>query len=88
MPRTLGQVQNRAAISANATQHELVQEAAERQRHEDNAAKRLERVHNQQANFGNPIAMCMVGHALPERARPRPGWTALLSVAVSRRARF
>ena len=32
------QVQNKAAISANATQHELVHEAAERQRHEDNAA--------------------------------------------------
>ena len=60
------QVQNKAAISANATQHELVQEAAERQRAEDNAAKRLERVHNQQAHFVWPIAMYLVGHALHE----------------------
>jgi hypothetical protein len=59
-------VQNRAAISANATQHEIVQEAAERQRHEDNAAKRLERVHDQQANFISPILMYMVGQVLPE----------------------
>ena len=59
-------MQNKAAISANATQHELVQEAAERQRHEDNAAKRLERVRDQQANFVWPIAMYLVGQALPE----------------------
>jgi hypothetical protein len=61
------QVQNKAAISANATQHELVQEAAERQRQEDNAAKRLGRVHDQQANFISPISMYLVGQALPER---------------------
>ena len=60
------QVQNKAAISANATQHELVQEAAERQRHEDNAAKRLERVHDQQANFIFPISQYLVGQAWPE----------------------
>ena len=60
------QVQNKAAISANATQHELVQEAAERQRHEDNAAKRLERVRDQQAYFIWPINMYLVGQALPE----------------------
>ena len=66
------QVQNKAAISANATQHELVQEAAERQRKEDNAAKRLERVRDQQANFIWPIAMFLVGQALPESsAGPR-----------------
>ena len=64
-------MQNKAAISANATQHELVQEAAERQRHEDNAAKRLERVHDQQANFIFPIDRYMVGQALLESvARP------------------
>ena len=59
-------MQNRAAISANATQHEIVQEAAERQRHEDNAAKRLERVRDQQANFIFPISQYLVGQALPE----------------------
>ena len=59
-------MQNKAAISANATQHEIVQEAAERQRQEDNAAKRLERVHDQQANFIFPISQYLVGQALPE----------------------
>jgi hypothetical protein len=73
------QVQNKAAISANATQHELVQEAAERQRQEDNAAKRLERVHDQQANFISPLAFYQVGQVLPERARP----AALSMVEVS-----
>ena len=61
-------MQNKAAISANATQHELVQEAAERQRHEDNAAKRLERVHDQQANFISPISQYLVDQALPDCA--------------------
>ena len=59
-------MQNKAAISANATQHELVQEAAERQRHEDNAAKRLERVRDQLANFIAPIGFYLVGQVLPE----------------------
>jgi hypothetical protein len=49
------QVQNRAAISANATQHELVQAAAERQRAEDKAAKQLERVQQQMAEFVYPV---------------------------------
>ena len=72
MAWAIRQVQNKAAISANATQHELVQEAAERQRQEDNAAKRLERVHDQQANFIFPITMYLVGQALPEStAGPR-----------------
>ena len=66
MAWAIRQVQNKAAISANATQHELVQEAAERQRQEDNAAKRLERVHDQQANFIWPISQYLVGPALPE----------------------
>ena len=65
-------VQNKAAIAANATQHELVQEAAERQRHEDNAAKRLERVRDQQAYFINPISQYLVGQALPESMGGRP----------------
>jgi hypothetical protein len=38
------QVQNKAAIAANATQHEIVHEAAERQRLENKAGKQLERV--------------------------------------------
>ena len=59
-------MQNKAAISANATQHELVQEAAMRQRQEDNAAKRLERVRDQQANFIFPLSQYLVGQALPE----------------------
>ena len=67
-------MQNKAALSANATQHELVQEAAERQRHEDNAAKRLERVRDQQAYFIWPIAMYLVGQALPESMGGRPAW--------------
>ena len=72
MAWAIRQVQNKAAISANATQHELVQEAAERQRHEDNAAKRLERVRDQQANFIWPISMYLVGQTLPEStAGPR-----------------
>ena len=65
-------MQNKAALSANATQHELVQEAAERQRQEDSAAKRLERVHNQQAYFVGPISQYLVGQALLEStAGPR-----------------
>jgi hypothetical protein len=71
------QMQNKAAISANATQHELVQEAAERQRQEDNAAKRLERVRDQQAYFINPIAMYLVGQALPESTAGPLGRTEL-----------
>ena len=34
-------MQNKAAISANATQHEIIQESAERQRQEEKAAKQL-----------------------------------------------
>ena len=37
-------VQNKASIAANATQHKLTQEAAERQNVEDRASKQLERV--------------------------------------------
>ena len=44
-------VQNKASITANATQHELVQEAAERQRAEDRAGKQLERVQIQNAEL-------------------------------------
>jgi hypothetical protein len=47
-------VQNKAAISANATQHEIIQESAERQRLEDKAAKQLERVQAQMAEFIQP----------------------------------
>jgi hypothetical protein len=38
-------------ITANTTQHELVQEAAERQRAEDKAGKQLERVQAQMEEF-------------------------------------
>ena len=47
-------MQNKAAISANATQHEISQESAERQRQEDKAAKQLERVQAQMAEFLQP----------------------------------
>ena len=47
--------QNKAAITANATQHELVQEAAERQRAEDRAGKQLERVQIQNAELVYPV---------------------------------
>ena len=53
-------MQNRAAIAANATQHEIVQEAAERQRLEDKAGKQLERVQQQMALYVMPFAMAIV----------------------------
>lgn len=53
-------IQNKAAIAANATQHELIQEAAERQRVEDKAGKQLERVQLQQKDFLNPFAFATV----------------------------
>ena len=53
-------MQNRAAIAANATQHEIIQEAAERQRLEDKAGKQLERVQQQMALFAMPLTMAMV----------------------------
>jgi hypothetical protein len=48
-------VQNTALITANATQHDLVQEAAERQRAEDRAGKQLERVQMQNAELVYPV---------------------------------
>jgi hypothetical protein len=48
-------MQNKAAIAANGTQHELIQEAAERQRTEDKAGKQLERTQLQQQYFLNPF---------------------------------
>ena len=48
-------MQNRAAIAANATQHQIVREAAERQRQEDKAQKQLERVQLQMAEFVRPL---------------------------------
>jgi hypothetical protein len=48
-------VQNKASITANATQHELIQEAAERQRAEDRAGKQLERVQTQNAELIYPV---------------------------------
>ena len=48
-------VQNKASIVANTTQHQLVQEAAERQRAEDRAGKQLERVQTQNAELVYPV---------------------------------
>ena len=48
-------VQNKASIAANTTQHQLVQEAAERQRAEDQAGKQLERVQTQNAELVYPV---------------------------------
>ena len=48
-------VQNKSSIAANATQHELVREAAERQLVEDKAAKLLERAQLQNAEFVYPV---------------------------------
>ena len=48
-------VQNKASIAANATQHQLVREAAERQRAEDRAGKQLERVQIQNAELVYPV---------------------------------
>ena len=48
-------VQNKASIAANATQHQLVQEAAERQLAEDRAGKLLKRVQTQSAEFVYPV---------------------------------
>jgi hypothetical protein len=48
-------IQNKASISANATQHQLIQEAAERQHAEDRAGKQLERVQIQNAELVYPV---------------------------------
>jgi hypothetical protein len=48
-------VQNKASITANATQHELIQEAAERQRAEEKAGKQLDRVQLQNSEFIYPM---------------------------------
>jgi hypothetical protein len=50
-------VQNKASIAANATQHELVREAAEQHLVEDKAAKQLERVQLQNAEFVYPVGI-------------------------------
>ena len=53
-------MQNRAAIAANATQHEIVQQAAERQRLEDKAGKQLDRVQEQMALYVTPFGVAVV----------------------------
>ena len=50
-------MQNKASIAANVTQHEIIQETAERQRREDKAAKQLERVQLQMAERVYPLMM-------------------------------
>ena len=57
-------MQNRAAIAANATQHEIVQEAAEHQRLEDKAGKQLERVQQQMALYVMPFGVAQVRRRL------------------------
>jgi hypothetical protein len=65
-------VQNKASIAANATQHELGQDAAERQRAEDRAGKQLERVQTQNAELVYPVGTLLnqffyaFNRALPE----------------------
>ena len=53
-------VQNKASINANATQHQLSQEAAERQRAEDRAGKQLERVQTQNAELVYPVGTLVI----------------------------
>jgi hypothetical protein len=53
-------IQNKASITANSTQHDIVQEAAERQRVEDKAGKQLERVQAQMELFINPLMSACV----------------------------
>ena len=53
-------MQNKAAITANATQHEIIQESAEQQRQEEKAAKQLERVQQQMAEFVYPVQMLIM----------------------------
>ena len=59
-------MQNRAAIAANATQHEIVQKAAEQRRLEDKAGKQLERVQQQMALYVWPMSMAMVRRRLSD----------------------
>jgi hypothetical protein len=42
-------------MAANATQHKIIQESAERQRQEDKAGKQLERVQLQMAEWVRPL---------------------------------
>ena len=62
-------MQNRAAIAANATQHEIVQKAAEQRRLEDKAGKQLERVQQQMALFVWPFNMAQAGHCKPAKTQ-------------------
>ena len=48
-------VQNKASISATKTQHELIQEAAEREKTESKAERLLQRVHMSQEHFLWPM---------------------------------
>jgi hypothetical protein len=56
-------MQNKASIAANSTQHDIVQEAAERQRVEDKAGKQLERVQAQMELLINPLLSACVSRA-------------------------
>ena len=50
-------MQNKAAVAANATQHQISQDMAERRWQEDKAAKQLERVQLQMAEWVRPIVI-------------------------------
>jgi hypothetical protein len=63
-------VQNKASIAANVTQHELIGEAAERQRQEDKAVKQLERVQMQNAEFVRGSSSRNLVFPLPDRESP------------------
>jgi hypothetical protein len=65
-------VQNKASLAANATQHDIIQETAARQRQEDKAAKQLERVQMQMAERVMPVIMEINGLL--------NGWIAMVKV--------
>jgi hypothetical protein len=55
-------MQNKASLTANATQHELIQEAAAREKTEAKANKQLERVQQQFKQYIWPINVNSVSH--------------------------
>jgi hypothetical protein len=65
-------VQNKGSLAANATQHEIIQETAARQRQEDKAAKQLERVQMQMADRIMPLTI--------ENNTVRGGWETIAKV--------
>jgi hypothetical protein len=64
-------VQNKNAADANKMQHEVVQEAAEREKVELKAGKQLERILDQQQYFVAPLGFAIV-RPCAALASPRP----------------